>query len=133
MNLHIQFGKYLLVGTLNSAIGLLIIYVCMAAGLSDIKSNALGYLIGFFVSFTLNSRWTFSQRRSTAALIKFLLVTVVAYAANLCAMMLARDTLAVDHRLAQLVGVAAYTGVGFIGSKIYAFKSKQSSLEHPTA
>ncbi|WP_233862461.1 GtrA family protein [Paraburkholderia adhaesiva] len=122
-----QFAKYLLVGLLNSAVGLVFIYLGMALGLSDVSANAIGYLVGFGVSFAANSKWTFRQARTTPAVFaRFMIVTGVAYAGNLFAMLVARDDLHFDHRLAQLVGVAAYTMIGFVGARFFAFNLKQN-------
>ncbi|CAG4885513.1 GtrA family protein [Paraburkholderia saeva] len=128
INPYFQFAKYVLVGLLNSTIGLLLIYVSMMLGLSDILANAVGYLVGFGVSFMLNSKWTFRQARITSSTFtRFLLVTGFAYAGNLCAMLLVRDGLHVDHHLAQLFGVATYTLIGFLGARLFAFRNEQNS------
>ena len=126
-SVYLQFIKYILVGLLNSAVGLAVIYGCMAIGLNDVIANAVGYLVGFCVSFTMNSKWTFRQRGDPAAVARFLLVTSVAYAANLGTMLATRDVLHVDHRLAQLAGMVAYTLVGFVGAKVYAFRIKHNA------
>lgn len=123
--MYAQLAKYLTVGVLNSGVGLLVIYACMAAGLGDVLANALGYSIGFVVSYIFNSRWTFAQNRLTAsALARFLLVTGVAYLGNVCALLVSRDTLKIDHHIAQLIGVATYTVIGFAGSRRFAFRPK---------
>jgi len=120
----VQFARYLLVGLANSAIGLAVIFIAMAAGLGDIPANAFGYAIGFAVSFALNGRWTFGHAAVDAARMwRYLLVTVAAYGANLGAMILARDALHIDHRLAQLLGMVVYTAVGFLGARNFAFRS----------
>jgi putative flippase GtrA len=124
--LYLQVAKYALVGLLNSAVGLLIIYICMAIGINDVLANAAGYALGFCISFSINSIWTFQQTRTTASLLRFLLVTCIAYAGNLATMLVARDVLQIDHRFAQLTGVAVYTLIGFIGARIYAFRARQT-------
>jgi putative flippase GtrA len=121
-----------MVGVLNSAVGLLIIYLGMASGLSDVTANAVGYLVGFGISFAINSKWTFQQTRTRASMLRFLLVTAVAYCGNLATMLATRDMLHVDHRLAQMAGVIAYTLIGFTGARLYAFRTKRhatSSLD----
>jgi putative flippase GtrA len=124
-NTWFQFLKYLLTGLLNSAIGLTLIYACMSAGLGDVVANVIGYAAGFFVSFFVNNKWTFKQRRPTMAKFAgFLLVASAAYALNLFVMLTARDQLHIDHRIAQLLGVVAYTGSSFIGVRIFVFGSK---------
>lgn len=128
--LYLQFAKYILVGVLNSAVGLLIIYLGMASGLNDVTANAVGYLVGFGISFALNSKWTFRQSRTTSSMFRFLLVTAVAYATNLCTMLATRDLLHIDHRLAQLAGVVAYTFIGFAGARLYAFRIKREVTDN---
>lgn len=122
MKTALQAGKYALVGVLNTAVGLSIIYACMAGGLGDITSNAIGYGIGIMVSYAMNSRWTFEHTgRDAPALLRFLVVVGVAYSANIVALLLARDGLGLNSHVAQLFGIGAYVLVGFIGSRRYAF------------
>jgi putative flippase GtrA len=117
-----QVARYGVVGALNTAIGLAVIYGGMALGLGDIAANAIGYLVGLSLSYALNSHWTFRYRGSHAgAAPRFLLVIAVAYAVNLGTLLLARDWAGLSSRLAQLCGVIAYVGVGFAGSRLYAF------------
>jgi putative flippase GtrA len=131
-SLYQQFAKYILVGILNSAVGLGVIYLGMASRLNDVAANAFGYLVGFGISFAVNSKWTFRHSRTTSAMLRFLFVTVVAYISNLGAMLATRDLLHVDHRLAQLAGVAIYTLVGFAGARLYAFRIKQNGTDDLT-
>jgi len=129
MNRHLaQIARFLLVGLANTAVGLAAIFVALAAGLGDVPANALGYLVGFAVSFVLNGRWTFGRAAVDAARMwRFLLVTVAAYGANLGTMIFARDAMGIDHRWAQLLGMVVYTTVGFLGARNFAFRS------HPRA
>jgi putative flippase GtrA len=124
--LYLQFAKYIAVGVLNSAVGLMIIYLGLALGLNDVAANALGYLVGFAISFAINSKWTFKQTRTTSSMFRFLLVTAIAYGGNLITMLATRDILHVDHRLAQLAGVISYTCIGFVGARVYAFRIKRN-------
>jgi putative flippase GtrA len=124
-HIGLQIFKYLLTGLLNSAVGLTLIYACMAMGLGDVAANAIGYAVGFCVSFFVNNKWTFGQDRATVAkFVRFLVVAGGAYAINLWVMLTARDGLHIDHRIGQLLGVVAYTGVSFIGARLFVFRSK---------
>ena len=77
--------RFLLVGVINTLVGLSIIYAAMYFFGFGIKSaNLIGYLVGIMVSFTLNKKWTFKNRdRIGASLIRYLVVIGVAYVANL--------------------------------------------------
>ena len=53
----LQFTKFLGVGVANTLVALLVIYAAKwYLGLGDVAANALGYSVGLFISFTLNSR-----------------------------------------------------------------------------
>lgn len=122
MKLASQAAKYGVAGVLNTVVGLAVIYLCMVLGVGDVLANAIGYGVGLACSFLLNARWTFayrSPRGATAA--RFLLVVALAYLANLLTLLAARDTWGVDSRIAQLLGVMVYAGIGFFGSRVYAF------------
>jgi putative flippase GtrA len=78
--------KFLLVGSVNTLVGVSAIYLLKwLLEASDGGANAGGYLVGLTASFTLNRRWTF---RHVGALLpaaaRFIAVFAVAYVANLC-------------------------------------------------
>lgn len=91
---------------------------------SDVAANATGYAAGLACSFTFNRHFTF-QHRGTAlsALARFLLLFVVAYAANLMLVLLLIGS-GVDAYAAHLLGVPAYTLVTYIGQSRFVFVSR---------
>ncbi len=120
-----ELAKFLIVGALNTLIGLSCIYAAMGIlHLGFIASNALGYGFGILISFALNRAWTFGHsapwRRSFP---KWLAVVGAAYACNLIAASFARWTLGVDPYIAQLFGVAAYTSASFLGARQFVFST----------
>jgi putative flippase GtrA len=59
------FGRYLLVGLLNTGLGYAIIFGCMyGLGLSPVLSNALGYGLGMSISYFLNRSFTFRAKHT---------------------------------------------------------------------
>ncbi|MET0280373.1 MAG: GtrA family protein [Steroidobacteraceae bacterium] len=115
--------RYLVVGLLNTCIGLGIIYLCMYAGLTNTQANLIGYAVGIVVSFKLNKRWTFADKgRSRSQFIRFLLVTGVAYAVNLATVLLLISAFGLNPYLAQALGVVPYTAIGFVGSRWFVFR-----------
>lgn len=121
----LEAGKFLSVGVINTLTGLLIIYAAkwfLEAG--DIIANVSGYVIGLLVSFTLNSRWTFSYNgHQFYALGKFLLVALIAYAANLLTVMIAIHYYELNSYIAQALGVPLYTLTSFFASKYWVFRA----------
>ncbi len=121
-----QFAKFLSVGVVNTLVGLLVIYSAKwFFNVGDVPANALGYAVGLSVSFTLNSRWTFAHRGPRLpALIKFLLVSLVAYGMNLLTVMVAIHYLGLNDYIAQALGVPPYTLTSFLASKYLVFRIK---------
>jgi putative flippase GtrA len=118
--------RYLVVGVVNTAVGLSIIYFCMwFGGLGNAISNAIGYGVGICTSFILNNRYTFRHEgEKNSAFLRFLIVTAAAYLANLAVVLQAVYGLGLNPYYAQAIGVAPYTAVGYLGSKFFVFRRK---------
>jgi putative flippase GtrA len=125
--------RYLLVGCVNTAVGLGLIYLCMyALGMRNAPANLLGYAVGVLVSFLLNKTWTFAhQGRYLPALGRFLVVLLVAYGANLLTVLLLADRWEFNRYLAQAAGVIPYTLIGYLGSRWFAFRSATAAAAAP--
>jgi putative flippase GtrA len=125
-----QLLRFLTVGLANTAVGLGCIWGAMRfLGLDDGAANALGYCIGVAVSFTLNRAWTFSDVGAVSkSLPRWLIVTVVAYLANLVVVLVAHRSMGVDPYLAQLFGIPPYTAIGFLGGRFFAFRQPARGL-----
>ena len=123
----VQATRFAIVGILNTAVGLAVIFGSMALlGLGDFAANAVGYGVGLIVSFVGNRRWAFRHVGPWGpALLRFLLVFAVAYLLNLLTLMYVRDVLHVNSYLAQTAGIVAYTASFFVGSRSLVFR-------HPT-
>ncbi|NKE66050.1 GtrA family protein [Ramlibacter sp. RBP-2] len=128
-----RLGRFILVGLCNSALGLLVIFGCKAyLGLGDAAANATGYALLIALSFLLNRQWTFEDGGDPAgSLLRFVLVLAAAYLANLATTLAAIDLLAVDDYLAHVAGIGPYAAVGYLGSRIFVFRSPRSSLRCP--
>ena len=122
----LEAGKFLSVGLVNTFTGLLVIYAAkwfLHAG--DVVANVIGYSIGLLVSYSLNSRWTFSYSGPQLfAMGKFVLVTLVAYAINLLTVMIAIHFFELNTYLAQALGVPPYTLTSFFASKYFVFRTQ---------
>lgn len=133
--LDVTAVRYVAVGLANTLIGLFVIYVGMFAfGLGDVSANVVGYTVGLLASFALNKRWTFRHEGDVLpSLIRFLVVVLLAYAANLATVLLATNVLEWNRYVAQGLGVVPYTVVGYVGSRLFAFRSpaRQSPARGP--
>jgi putative flippase GtrA len=119
-----QFVKYLLVGVLNTAIGYAIIFLCMYAfGFSAVISNVVGYALGMTTSYMLNQSFTFRGAvpgRGTVA--RFVMVSVIAYFANLGMLIFLINIFGVHEGLSQLLAGAVYVITSFLINKFYVFR-----------
>ncbi len=127
MALHIQFAKFIIVGALNTALGLAVIFAAKALlGWGDLAANASGYSVGLLASFVLNRAWTFRDRGDVSpALVRFLGAFALAYVANLATVFGLRDLANVDSYLAQAAGVVPYTALFFLASRAFVFLDRR--------
>ena len=121
-----QFARFLSVGVANTLVGLSVIYAAKwFFNIGDVTANAVGYSVGFLVSFSLNSRWTFSYRgRRLPALVKFILVALVAYCVNLLTVVMLINYFCFNDYIAHVLGVPPYTITSYLASKYLVFRAK---------
>jgi putative flippase GtrA len=121
-----ELFRYLAVGAVNTLIGVAAIYLAIFLfGANDVVANLVGYSLGLACSYVLNRRWTFASDGAVAPqLVKFLLVMLVAYLANLGAVLGLTRYFAVNRYLAQAVGALPYTMIGYLGSRLLAFPQR---------
>jgi putative flippase GtrA len=129
-----ELGRFLSVGVLNMVVGLAVIYGCKwFFGANDVAANAIGYAAGLTTSFALNSRWTFAYRGPQwPALVKFLLVALLAYGMNLLTVLLAIHVFGLNGYLAQLLGIPPYTATSYLASKFVVFRAQPAPERNST-
>jgi putative flippase GtrA len=115
--------RYGIVGLINTLVGLCIIYCLKWFGVGDVVSNAVGYLCGLLLSFSLNSRWTFSyEGKVFPAFWKFVLIILVSYFVNLKVVMTAIHIFGINSYVAQTLGTIPFTLITYFGSKLIVFR-----------
>lgn len=118
----LRFG---LAGVLNTVASLVAIYALKwLTDCPDSLANFCGYSLGFFLSFTLNGRWTFSYRGPLQrAFVRFAAIALVAYIANLTLTEALIRITHINSYIAQTLGVVPYVLVSYFGMRYYAFSS----------
>lgn len=111
------------VGIVNTAVGFTVIVLLMAvAGLSPVAANVGGYAAGLAVSYLLNRRFTFADRRAAPlGMGRYVLVFLIAYGINLGVLHLAIGGAHLSGVLAQALAVAAYSAVFFVLCRRFVF------------
>ncbi len=119
-----SFIRYVVVGVINTCVGLSVIYTGIYLfGLDDVPANLLGYSLGIGCSFLLNRHWTFAGRGEAAPqLARFLIVMAAAYLINIATVMALIDLASVHRSLAHAAGVVPYTVCGYLGNRFFAFR-----------
>jgi putative flippase GtrA len=124
-----QFSRYLLVGVANTALGYVVIFGCMYLGkLTPELSNATGYVVGLLTSYFLNRHFTFrSTRRHNAEFVRFVIVFLTAYAANLIVLVIFVRGLGIHAAISQVIAGVVYIGTAYLLNKRFVFHSTEVS------
>jgi len=127
---HHTLVKFILVGISNTLIGIGVIFIAWHfLRWGDLAANLTGYAVGIIWSYTLNRLWTFEHKGSvTRSLGRFLLVCAVAYAVNLAVLFTLRHLMGETSFLPHVFGMVAYTVVGYLGSRFFAFETKHPAV-----
>lgn len=119
-----QLIRFLLVGVLNTGIGLSCIFTAMWLFELDYRlANIIGYFIGCSIGFVLNRLWTFRHQGSWwGSLIAWLAVVAASYSLNFLVIIALHYGLMVNAYAAQLGGIVTYTVATFVGCRYVAFR-----------
>lgn len=132
-----DFIKFLCVGVLNTAVGLLIIFLLLnVAGLNYWLSTFIGNSTGAVVSYFLNKTFTFkSDVSNKEAMWKFAAVILACYAVSYSVSYLLFKLVNIEwisdawirDNLSALAGAGIYTLMNYFAQKYLVFKSKQKT------
>jgi putative flippase GtrA len=115
-------GRFSLTGILNTAVGFLVIFACMFAGLNPLISNVVGYAAGLILSFALQRGWVFRDQSSLSQQVRRYAASVtVAYLCNL-AMLWSLLGLKMSPYVAQIFSATTYTILLFLLSSNWVFR-----------
>lgn len=118
-----NFIKYALIGVVNTSVGFGVIFLLMYLSVVAEISNLIGYIVGFFVSYTLNRSYNFKSRnRHREDFPKFLVSMAIAYILNLLTLVILYRVLEFNPYFAQILAGVIYTLSGYTLSKYWVFK-----------
>jgi len=124
-NNKIQFSKFLIVGVLSSVLNFLV-YKAIYIFTENINlSSVLGYCTGLLNSFSLSSKWVFSNNRCIR-LDKAFILFVLIYALGGLEMVITINVLykfSANHIIAWLCGACLAAINNFLFSKYLIFKN----------
>lgn len=140
----LRFVRYCIVGAINTAITLGVIYLCHSLlGLGEYLSNVIGYIAGLINSFLWNRAWVFraqgSRRRQAvrfavgfaicygiqlAVVFALCHTSLISYHLSLtpCLLPLTCDITITGYAIATLIGNVAYTLCNYLYNKHITFR-----------
>ncbi len=124
LDLNTQLLRFIIVGILNTIIGLSVIYLFIYLGFNNYTSNFFGYMVGLSISFVLNKYYVFNAQYSNQIFYKqftkFILIFIIAYSVNIIVLFVALNYMI--SYTAQFIAMVAYTLINFILNKYITFK-----------
>ena len=122
--------RFLIVGVVNTLVGMAIMFgLYNLAGASYWVSSAANYVLTSILSFFLNKYFTFRNReRSWSQVLRFAVNIAVCYllaygiAKPLCLRLLAHATVTMRDNVSLFVGMVLFTGLNYLGQRLFAFK-----------
>lgn len=122
--------RFLVVGIINTAVGLGIIFAGLHLGLSDYSANAAGYGVGMVVSYLLQRRWAFAVRRvpHLGEGLRFCFSAAIAYTINLMVIFIAKTVFGLERSsFVQTCAFGTYTAVFYGLSRFFVFSQTREN------
>lgn len=122
------FLKYSAVGAVNTGVSFGIIFILIVVfGFNYLFANFIGYIVGIFVSFTLNKYYTFSMTsKNTLLLFKdFLIVFMIAYSISQSILYIIVSKFGLDEIQGTAFAMLCYLIIGFLLNKKITFKERK--------
>jgi putative flippase GtrA len=84
------------------------------------------FLVAATNNYVLNRAWTFRQERGHVAYqgLRFLVVSALAYAANLALLALLVEAAGLGKFVAQAIAIMLVVPVNFVGNKLWSFRRR---------
>lgn len=133
-----KLWKFLLVGILNTLVGNGLMFVLYhATPMGYWASSALSYLLASIMSYFLNRYFTFKfQGKGIRPAVRFAINIAVCYvlayglARPLATMLLNGQSENVRDTVAMLVGMVLFTGLNYLGQRMFAFRERDLGLRN---
>jgi dolichol-phosphate mannosyltransferase len=121
----IQLAKFGVVGISGYVVNLVVYAVLLKqAGLHYLLAATGSFLVAATNNYVWNRLWTFRHQRGHVAYqgLRFLIVAVIAYGANLLLLTGLVEVVGVDKIVAQAIAIVLVTPLNFIGNKLWSFR-----------
>lgn len=119
-----EFYRFIIVGIINTVIGLSVIFFALYIGLGNFSSNILGYSCGLVNAYFLNKYFVFrvnNNKLNRHELFLFLGVFILSYIANI-SVLYALLYFGVHAYIAQTFAMITYSIFNFLLNKFLTFR-----------
>ena len=121
----IQLAKFGVVGISGYVVNLVVYALLLKqAGVHYLLAATGSFLVAATNNYIWNRLWTFRHQRGHVAYqgLRFLVVAVIAYGANLLLLTGLVEVAGVDKIVAQAIAIVLVTPLNFIGNKLWSFR-----------
>jgi len=121
----IQLAKFGVVGLSGYVVNLVVYaFLLKQVGLHYLVAASVSFLVAATNNYVWNRLWTFRHQRGHVAYqgLRFLVVAVLAYGANLLVLTGLVEVVGVDKIVAQAIAIVLVTPLNFIGNKLWSFR-----------
>jgi putative flippase GtrA len=121
----IQLAKFGVVGLSGYVVNLVVYALLLKqAGVHYLLAATVSFLVAATNNYIWNRLWTFRRQRGHVAYqgLRFLIVAVLAYGANLLVLTGLVEVAGVDKIVAQAIAIVLVTPLNFIGNKLWSFR-----------
>ena len=122
-----KFMRFAAVGVIGTlAHYLTLVIIVEAADARPLLGSSIGFIVGAFVNYALNYRFTFdSRRRHREALPRFYLIATIGFLFNGTIFWMLTEPLAWHYLLAQLIATIIVLIWNFAGNLLWTFSEKR--------
>lgn len=124
----LQFIKFGMVGGLNSALNIIIYWVCINCGMHYLAANTIGFIITVAISYILNNLFTFSEKEEQVewSFLR-LLKTYVSYfmtgmLINSILLWFWNDYIGINENLSPILNLFATVPLNFVINKFWIYR-----------
>jgi putative flippase GtrA len=122
-----QFVRFIIVGLASNAVLYLLYLAATSAGVGHKTAMTILYFLGVLQTFLANRTWSFRYRSgNTGALVRYLIVYLLAYLLNLGVMYTMVDRLGYSDKLVQGGMVVIVAVIMFLSQKLWVFRSRRT-------
>lgn len=122
-----QLIRYGLIGVASNAAIYFIYLLITYLGMEAKSAMTLVYIVGAFIGFVGNRKWTFAHRGdSSSAALRYVLAHLCGYLVNLLILYTFVDRLGYAHQWVQAAAIIVVAGFLFVIFKYFVFNERTS-------